>query len=137
MELSVLRHGVNHLENLSVYFESIMMFDPDCFVMQARVELADQIRIEECRHLVERVIELLGQWPIGLDPHLDLRLADVDRGGRQQRLGHGLVNGGLSAPDLVENNLKLMQYAKEISVALRPQVGVMCAVHVINYFLQW
>ena len=97
MELSVLRHGVDRLANLSVYFESIMIFDPDCFAMQTPVELADKIRIEECSSLVERVVELLAQGPIGLDAHLDLRLADVNRDGRQQRLEHTLVNGDLRA----------------------------------------
>ena len=56
MELNILRHGINHLADLSVYFESIMMFDPDSCIMQTRVELADQIRIEESRPLVDRVV---------------------------------------------------------------------------------
>jgi hypothetical protein len=35
----------------------------------------------------------------------------------------------------VGNNLKLMEYAAKLNIAIRPTVGAMCAVHVINYFL--
>ena len=93
------------------------MLDPDSFIVQTRdVELADQIRIEESRPLVERVLKLLSQGCIGADAHLDLRLADVKRGGRQQSLEDGLVNGNLRAPDVVEDKPRVLEIVHHLKL---------------------